>query len=254
MNLFVPAPVIRWTDGIRVCSPLSMKVKVIFLTVLLFAASSLAGQDVNALVSRVRARLDKVKDYHATGNLKTDVSFLKIPVSRINVWYKQPDHFRIRKEGGISLLPKGGISFNMRSLLMTDHSTAIPAGESNVAGQMMKMVKLLPTDEHSDIVLTTLYIDDRQELIRKATTTTKENGTYDMEMAYGRFQQWGLPDKVVFSFNTKDYKLPKGVTFEYEAGETPKTPAEQFKNKKGKVEITYDSYQVNQGIPDSVFR
>lgn len=31
-------------------------------------------------------------------------------------------------------------------------------------------------------------------------------------MSYGAFGQYGLPDKVVFSFNTKDYKLPKGIT------------------------------------------
>jgi hypothetical protein len=231
-----------------------MYARSLFLILFLHAASALPAQDVNALVARVRARLDKVRDYHATGNLKTDVSFLKIPVSRINVWFKQPDRFRIKKDGGISLLPKGGVSFNMRSLLMTENYTAVPAGESMVSGQPMKVVKLLPTDENSDIVLTTLYIDDRQDLIRRATTTTKENGTYDMEMAYGKFTAWGLPDKVVFSFNTKDYKLPKGVTFEYETGETPKTPAEQLKNKKGKVEISYDAYQINQGIPDSVFK
>jgi outer membrane lipoprotein-sorting protein len=224
----------------------------IFL-LLLIAAGTLRAQDVNALVARVRARLDKVKDYHATGNLKTDVAFLKVPVSRINVWYKSPDRFRIKKDGGISLLPKGGLSFNMRSLLMTENFTAVPAGESQVGGQPTKVVKLLPTDENADIVLTTLYIDEKQELIRRATTTTRENGTYDMQMDYGKYGQWGLPDKVIFSFNTKDYKLPKGVTFEYETGEKPQTPEEQLKNKKGKVEISYDGYSINQGVPESVF-
>jgi hypothetical protein len=216
--------------------------------------SSLPAQDINALVVKVRARLDKVKDYHATGSLKTDVAFLKVPVSRINVWYKSPDRFRIKKEGGISLLPKGGLSFNMRSLLMTDHYTAVPAGEAQVGGHNTRVVKLLPTEEEADIVLTTLYIDESQDLIRRATTTTRENGTYDMMMDYGRYGQWGLPDKVVFSFNTKDYKLPKGVTFEYETGEKPQTAAEQLKNKKGKVEITYDNYDINQGVSERVFQ
>jgi hypothetical protein len=223
------------------------------ITLLLLSAVTVSAQDVDALVTRVRIRLDRVKDYHATGNLKTDVAFLKVPVSRINVWYKSPDRFRIKKEGGISLLPKGGLSFNMRSLLMTDHYTAVPAGESKVGGQQTRVIKLLPTDENSDIVLTTLYIDEKEELIRRATTTTRENGTYDMQMDYGKYGQWGLPDKVVFSFNTKDYKLPKGVTFEYETGEKPQTPEEQIKNKKGKVEITYETYTINQGVSEAVF-
>jgi len=223
------------------------------IALIMLSTAPLSAQDVDALVTRVRARLDKVKDYHATGNLKTDVAFLKVPVSRINVWYKSPDRFRIKKDGGISLLPKGGLSFNMRSLLMTDHYTAVPAGESKVGGQQTRVIKLLPTDENSDIVLTTLYIDEKEELIRRATTTTRENGTYDMQMDYGKYGQWGLPDKVVFSFNTKDYKLPKGVTFEYETGEKPQTPEEQLRNKKGKVEITYETYAINQGVSEAVF-
>jgi hypothetical protein len=30
-----------------------------------------------------------------------------------------------------------------------------------------------------------------------------------LEMSYGKYIAYGLPDKVIFSFNTKDYKLPK---------------------------------------------
>ena len=34
----------------------------------------------------------------------------------------------------------------------------------------------------------------------------------NLEMTYGKYAEYGLADKVIFSFNTKDYKLPKGVT------------------------------------------
>jgi hypothetical protein len=75
-----------------------------------------------------------------------------------------------------------------------------------------------------------------------------------MQMIYGRYEKYGLPDKVIFSFNTKDYKLPKGVTFEYEAGEKPQQTQDALKNKKGKVEITYSGYTINQGISEAVFK
>jgi hypothetical protein len=117
----------------------------------------------------------------------------------------------------------------------------------------LKIVKLLPLNENSDVVLMTLYINQASLLIQKATTTTRENGTYDLEMYYGKFAEWGLPDKLIFSFNTKDYKIPKGVTFEYEAGEKQNANEDKLKNKKGKVEITYSSYLINQGLPDAVF-
>ncbi len=231
-----------------------MATRLIFFLLTFVAFGRSPAQDINILLSHVRARMDKVKDYQATGNLRTDVSFLKIPISRVNVFYKQPDQFRIKKEGGISLLPKGGVSFNMRSLLMTDHYTVIPSGDGHVGGHATKVVKLLPTNEDADIVLTTLYIDEQSELILRATTTTKEHGTYDMQMEYGKYQNWGLPDKVIFTFHTKDYKLPKGITFEYESGQEPKNIPAGSGNKMGKVEITYDNYLINKGVPESVFQ
>ncbi|MEL4403004.1 hypothetical protein AAEJ42_22485, partial [Shewanella algae] len=76
------------------------------------------------------------------------------------------------------------------------------------------VIKLLPNTENNDIILSTLYIDESNLVIRKSVTTTRESGTYEMEMYYGKFINYGLPDKVIFSFNTKDYKLPKGITLE----------------------------------------
>jgi outer membrane lipoprotein-sorting protein len=61
-----------------------------------------------------------------------------------------------------------------------------------------------------------------------------------------------LPDKVELTFNTKDYKLPKGVSIDYDNG-TNKANEAKMKNKKGKVEITYSNYSINKGVPDSVF-
>jgi len=229
--------------------------RVLFLFISFMVSNSeMAAQDVTDLLKKVRAKLDLVKDYKASGNLKTDVSFLKIPVSKVNVYYKKPDQFRIKKDGGISLLPKGGVSVNLNALMTTGEYVAVDAGEAVVNSLKLKVIKLLAVDEASEIILSTLYIDEQTLLIKKAVTTTRENGTYEMEMQYGKFIQWGLPDKVVVTFNTKDYKLPKGVTFEYEAGEKPVTKEEALKNKKGKVEITYQSYQINQGISDAVFK
>jgi hypothetical protein len=103
-------------------------------------------------------------------------------------------------------------------------------------------------------VLSTLYIDETQSLIKRSKTTTKDNGTYELEMTYGKYAEYGLADKVIFSFNTKDYKLPKGVTFDYDDGTKKEEDADKLKNKKGKVEISYSGYIINKGVPDSVFQ
>ena len=89
-----------------------MDMKHCILLISCFIHLNVCAQDAAPLIKKLRAKMDQVNDYKATGNLKTDVSFLKIPVSRVNVFYRKPDRFRIKKEGGISLLPKGGVSIN----------------------------------------------------------------------------------------------------------------------------------------------
>jgi outer membrane lipoprotein-sorting protein len=225
-----------------------------FIIVLFVAFTNLQAQDMTALVTKVKAKLDQVNDYEAEGNMKTDVSFIKAPIGKVKVYFKKPNKFRLKKEGGISLLPKGGVSVNMSTIITTSDFVALAAGEADVEGFKTKIVKLLPTNEASEIVITTLYIDEPNLLVRKAITTTKENGTYEMQMSYGAYANFGLPQKVIFSFNTKDYKLPKGITLEFDDNEKPLSEAQKLKNKKGRVEITYANYVVNKGIADSFFK
>ena len=209
------------------------------------------AQPVTDLLKKVKARLERVNDYEATGKMKTDVVFLKIPVSNIKSYYKKPNRFKLTRQNGVSLLPKGGVSVNLGSLLLTDDYSTIDAGYSTVNGKKARVVKLLPVSEQTDVVLTSLYIDEAALVILRSNTTTRENGTYEMELYYGKYTEWGLPDKVIFSFNTKDYKLPKGITLEYDDGTKA---ADLPKNKKGKVEITYSSYIINKGVSDALLK
>lgn len=229
-----------------------MKIKSFFLAAcLLFVACGSQAQTEKDLLKAVKTKLDKVNDYQAKGIMNIDVSFIKAPKSSVTIFFKKPDLFKIQKQAGLSIFPKGGISMNMGSLLNNGAYTAVSSGEATINGILTKIIKLLPTDEASDIVLTTLYIDAKNALVRKASVTTKESGSYEIELDYGRYINWGLPDKVVFSFNTKDYKIPKGLTFEYDKGGSQ---PEMVKNKKGKIEVSYSEYRINKGISDAVFK
>lgn len=225
----------------------------IIVIAIVFPLIKLKAQDATTLVQKVKTKLEQVTDYVAEGKMKTDVAFIKAPVGKVKVYFKKPDKFKLKRDGGISLLPKGGISVNMRSIIETNNYTVIPAGDIVVNGIKTKIVKLLPNNDNSDIVLSTLYIDETNLIIIKATTTTKENGTYNIEMQYGKYINYALPDKVVFSFNTKDYKMPKGITLEFDSDLTPEDRI-KMKNKKGRIELNYSSYIINKGVDDSVFK
>lgn len=226
--------------------------KLLVIVLSSFASLGVIAQDAQALAEKVKAKLATVNDYEAKGVMVTDVSFMKIPKSDVIVYFKKPNKFKIRKQDGITISPKGGVSINLNALIASDNYTAVEAGVSTIGGKSVKVIKILPLDEVSEVVVSTLYIDEKELLIYKATTTTKETGTYEMELSYGKYAKWSLPDKVIFIFNTKDYKLPKGLAFDYDDGSKtpPKTSA---KNNKGRVEISYSSYTINKGISDSVF-
>ncbi len=219
----------------------------------IFCASFAIAQDAGQLIKTVKAKLERVDNYEATGVMKTDIAFIKAPIGKIKIYFKKPNLFKIKKEGGISLLPKGGLSVNLSSLIASSNYTTIDAGVQAVGTKQLRVVKLLPNEETSDVVITTLYIYEKESLIEKAITTTKENGTYTMYMNYGAYSNYGLPDKVVFEFNTKNYKLPKGITLEFEDDSKPLSAAQQLKNKKGRVEISYKNYSINKGIAANIF-
>ena len=226
------------------------KLSILFFVLFLFV--QLSAQTPQELINKIKAKLEKVNDYTAKGKLKTNVIFIKAPIASVKVYYKKPDKMKIVNENGISFIPKGSVNINLAKFLSgSGNYEIVDAGTEPSTG--LKILKLLPSDENSEIVLSTLYIDEKNELIKKAKNTTRDNGTYELEMSYDKYIEYSLPDKVIFSFNTKDYKLPKGVTFDYDDG-AEKKPDESLKNKKGKVEITYTEYLINKGVNDSIFK
>ncbi|MBI2731392.1 MAG: hypothetical protein HYX40_11700 [Sphingobacteriales bacterium] len=219
---------------------------------LLIFTSFVKGQEANDLLKKVRGKLEKVNDYVASGKMRTNVIFMKVPVASIKVYFKKPNRLKIKNESGISLVPKGSISISLNNVLTADGYTAIDAGTAAIGKTEVRVIKLLPVDDNNEVVLSTLFIDPVRLLVLKSKTTTRDNGTYELEMSYNKYADYALPDKVIFSFNTKEYKLPKGVTFDYDDGSEKKET--NGKPKKGKVELSYSSYIINKGIDESIFK
>ncbi|MBK6382976.1 MAG: hypothetical protein IPF69_05800 [Chitinophagaceae bacterium] len=227
--------------------------KSLLLSLVLLTVFIVNAQTAEEIIQKVKTKLEKVNDYEAKGKMKTNVVFIKAPIANVKVFYKKPNKLRINNESGISFIPKGSVNINLNNIFInTSGFDMIDMGKENKTN--LRIIKLLPKDENAEVVLSTLYIDETLSLIKKAKTTTKENGTYELEMSYGKYADYGLADKVIFTFNTKDYKLPKGITFDYDDGSKREQNPDKLKDKKGKVEISYSSYIINKGVSDSVFK
>ncbi|MBC7535088.1 MAG: hypothetical protein H7258_05285 [Ferruginibacter sp.] len=227
--------------------------KITITTCVLLISLYTHAQEATLLLQTVKQKIDKVNDYEAAGKMKTNVAFLKVPIAKVKVYFKKPNRLKVKSEKGISFIPKGAVNLNMSGVISDNTYTVLDAGTDKIGNTPVRVIKLLPLDDNSDIVLSTLYIDALTNLIQKAKTTTKENGTYELQFTYGKYAAFSLPDKIIFSFNTRDYKLPKGVTFDFDDGSQQKKPRDDVKNKKGRAEITFSSYTINKGVSDAVF-
>lgn len=226
------------------------KILSVILALIFYTTQSFA--QVDPLIEKVSKKLALVNDYVGDGVMKTDVSFIKASLGKVKVYFKKPNLLKVKKDGGISLLPKGGVSLTINTLLNTKQYSTIPAGTQVLNGKTLTVLKLIPTDDNLDWVIATLWIDPVESLVYKTATTTKENGSYEITMQYGAYANFGLASKIIFSFNTKDYKLPNGITLEF-GDEDPAAKQKALKNKKGTVEITFNNYVINKGVSNSMF-
>lgn len=223
----------------------------ILITILIIGLGITNAQkkDPEQILERVKETFNRVEDYVVDVNIKVDVDFLKVPETKATIHYKQPNKIHFESDG-FALLPKEGMDFSPVGLLK-DEYTALYLKADTTDGHITDVIKVIPLSEASDIMLTTLWVDEQKYIIRKVESTPKIGGTFLIELKYGTTlkEDLPLPISMIFTFNMDRMNLPKGM-----AGElNDKKLKDQEKTTTGKVYITYKNYRVNKGIPDSVF-
>lgn len=224
-----------------------MQIKTKFLVLFSFflIGSGHVKAQLNAvqLVEAIKTKLNRVRSYEADALLKTNVAFIKAPVGKVKVYYKKPNQLRVEKEKGLSILPQGAQLFNPSSLAQIKDYDALDAGYTIINKTKLRKVRVLPRNADQDIVLLDLLIDEKKLLLNDIIITSKENGTFEMELFYNKYTQYMLPDKLVFKFNVKTYKMPKSLSLDFDEPMN-KTESDKLKNKQGSVELTYSNYRV----------
>lgn len=220
--------------------------KYFFLIFLITAACFGQSKDPNVIIKNVKDTFSKVKDYSADVDVKVDVSFLKVPEMKAKIYFKQPDKMHIESDG-FAMLPKDGLYTSPLSLLNGEF-TAIYVKDELFEGHNTSVVKIIPLNDKGDVVLSTLWIDQNGNLIRKVESTTKTNGTFIILLNYGD-NKFPLPSNIEFTFNAGRLKLSRNP-MEEGNNDNKKNSAG---SSTGKVFLTYSNYVINKGIPDSVF-
>jgi outer membrane lipoprotein-sorting protein len=220
--------------------------KIILLFFLITTLCFSQSKDPNVIIKKLKDNFKRINDYSAIVDIKVDVSFLNVPEMKAKIYFKQPDKIHI-ESNGFAMLPKDGLYTSPLSLLNGDY-TAIYAQDQVFEGHSTSVVKIIPLNDKGDVILSTLWIDNKENLLRKVESTTKTNGTFIIILNYGN-TNFPLPDNIDFTFNTSRLKLPRNAMEE----ENNNNKKNDSGNSTGNVFLTYSNYIVNKGIPDSVF-
>ena len=224
--------------------------KKISLFIFFFAFHTFSqSKNPDFILNNVKDKFNKINDYEVNVRIKVDVDFLKAPDSEAKVYFKQPDKIHFESEN-FALLPKEGINFSPLALLK-DNYTALYDKEDTINGVKTSVVKVIPLNDKSNVILTTLWIDQTRNYIMKVESTTKINGTFGIEFNYNKtIDDYPLPSSTIFTFSIDRTNIPRGM---YGNMDEDKDKSVSKKRTTGKVYVYYSDNKVNEGIPDSIF-
>lgn len=209
--------------------------------------------DATMLINRVKTRMDKVNDYKADITIRLNLDMLKIPEKKAVMYYKKPDkiHFETK---GFALIPKKASNFQQRDVLNGKY-TALFVRNELYEGRNLSVIKIIPMDDASDVVLSTVWVDPQTDRIYRMESVTRNEGSVNLVFIYGSLP-FDLPKAVRITFEVAKAELPMGITGDFESGMGPvdeESGGGKQKKSKGTVWVTYENYVVNQGVDDAVF-
>jgi hypothetical protein len=218
-----------------------------FIFLFLLGITPLFAND--PLLTKVRDKVRSIQDFRAEAIITINVEFLKAKPSEAIVLYKAPGRVKVKSEG-FSMLPKQGAGLPFASLLESPF-TSVNLPDEKIKGIVYKVMKVIPIADTGQIIVATVWIDPKKELIGKMSAVTK-GGTIIMDMNYDKkYERYALPSSIFMSFDVPPFSLPKSMTGDLLA---EKKKGSEKKNTKGSAQISYKNIVVNKGISEEQFR
>lgn len=220
---------------------------ILVFSILLFSQS----KEPEKILENVKAEFDKIEDYTVDVIIKVDVDFLKMPEREAKIFFKKPDKIHIESEG-FAMLPKEGLNFSPLALLNSNYSSFYDR-EDTLNRIVTSVIKVIPLEGSSDVILSTLWVDTHRNLIMKVESSRKPQGTFVIDLDYLKTEKgFWLPSSMIFSFSIDRSILPRKFNFDTDSDEK-KAQEDSTKTRTGKVFLDYSNYKINTGLPDEIF-
>jgi hypothetical protein len=210
-----------------------------------------AQNDANVYLQAVYGKLKNIKDYTVQANIKVDIPLIRILPIDVKIYFKQKDKFKVESKG-IAIVPRQGFNQITEILANSNSYTAIIQGKEDISTMNTTVVNMIPLSDTVDMILGKFWIDPARSVIVKSQLSTRSSGTIVTEYMYGSQVAYGLPDKMIYSVDTRKFKIPNTLKTGGNKSDTKNTETKN-ENQTGKIYIVLTNYQINKGISDDVF-
>jgi hypothetical protein len=229
---------------------LKMIIKIFSIVLLFTAIICPQKKDPEAILETVKLEFEKIDDYQVDVKIKVDVDFLKMPEREATIFYKKPDKFHIDSDN-FAMLPKSGLNFSPLGFLNYKY-TAFYEREDTIDQIKTSVIKVIPLEGNTDVILSTFWVDTKRNLILKVESSRKPQGSYIIDLKYLKTSEsFWLPSSLVFSFTVDRSLIPRfNAPDDLESNKNSK---ESEKEETGKVYLNYSNYKVNIGLSDELF-
>jgi hypothetical protein len=214
----------------------SQRVLVIASLVILISIPSIAQDKSAQILESFKNKMEQVENYSVEVLIKVEVDFIKIKDRKATVTYTKPNQFDFKAEG-FTLLPKRGLEMDYMKI-MEEGYTSIYIKEDTVNRKETSMIKVIPDNPETEIILAEMWMDTTHLLLQKMRTYSRNTGSYTIYFYYSN-HPFDLPDKLVVEFEVKNSKIPASFSGDLDAVLTPKKEG----SSKGRVIIQYSGYE-----------
>jgi hypothetical protein len=225
-------------------------INMILLVGALFLSSAVfpqQGADPYKILDKVLEHQEGIREYKVKVEIDVDVDFIKMPVKRAELYFKQPDKVRFKSDEFL-MLPKKGLNQSIQKILSEDY-TAVIVGQELIGRDYHYIIKVIPLGSGQDVVLSTVWVDSTDYLISKMESHTKSTGTSLIRFEY--YEDLKLPSRMTVEFEVKEFNIP--LDFINRTIEIDREKMKSDTLKTGYIYLDFYDYELDREIDDSVF-
>lgn len=176
------------------------------LTILLIglAPALIAQNSTPESLKRVKEKIEAVQSAKGSVSLTLDVDFINMPEKKADIVYSKGKPVEYTSDNFI-FIPKKGLDFSWNNLF--DYQfISVDRGTEEINNQLIQTLNIIPDDKRADFAIMTLKINLQTYQIINAEISTKNEGTYLLNLEYDG--ESALPSNVEASFELQKVKIP----------------------------------------------